>query len=212
MNATFENIVISDSVIITLESVEDNDVNLSNFRDFLLSINYIQIRLAAEDIWIRGAITYGDTFNKDNQIVGPAYIDAYVLEGQKAIFPRIIIDPKLISLFKCTNAESFIKLINQHKFRPNVNLVFDWNCGDGTKIDIIEQDVPFFLDYMSILYNDDPENIKILIEHISKNIYSDISIYVKFKWIVKYLKAVVIKGEKKEISLPPDTIDILETL
>lgn len=53
----------------------------------------IQSHLAMEGIFIRGGITYGDIFYKENTVFGPAMIRAYELESRYADFPRIIVDP-----------------------------------------------------------------------------------------------------------------------
>ncbi|HID27329.1 MAG TPA: hypothetical protein EYP22_05835 [Methanosarcinales archaeon] len=55
-------------------------------------IALLQVYLASKDIWLRGAITSGETFIdvEENQIIGKAYIDAYKLESNYAIYPRVI--------------------------------------------------------------------------------------------------------------------------
>lgn len=86
-------IVISDSVILSVPHGINLRENIHNLRQLCLAVGIIQLALARRNIWLRGGITSGNAyFNPDeNAIVGPAYINAYLLEG-KAIYPRVILD------------------------------------------------------------------------------------------------------------------------
>ena len=108
-------IVISDSIILTAEHSEDEFENIEVLRHLCIAVGLIQQNLAIEGIWLRGAITYGDTyFNaKESQIVGPAYINAYLLEEQLAINPRVILDNKIVHELGYTNAGQLIDVINR---------------------------------------------------------------------------------------------------
>lgn len=59
----------------------------------------LQTKLITQGILVRGAISFGELFSDDthNIVVGPGLINAYRLEA-KAIYPRIIIDRKIIPL------------------------------------------------------------------------------------------------------------------
>lgn len=46
---------------------------------------------------IRGGISLGQLCHKDNIIFGPALIEAYEIELSRAIFPRILIDDKVVT-------------------------------------------------------------------------------------------------------------------
>ena len=53
-----------------------------------------------ELVWLRGSITYGQAFHGPSEVYGPAIIRAYELERDVAIFPRVVIDPQLLTLFE----------------------------------------------------------------------------------------------------------------
>lgn len=74
-----KSIVISDSIILSVETVNDNYKNLTILQNLCLFIAKIQEKLALENIWMRGAISHQEThFDEDNnQVVGEAYINAY---------------------------------------------------------------------------------------------------------------------------------------
>lgn len=56
------------------------------------------IELVALGYLVRGAIVVGKLFHTKDYIVGPALIRAYELESKEAIYPRVIVDPEVISL------------------------------------------------------------------------------------------------------------------
>lgn len=69
-----------------------------------------------EQIFMRGAIVYGDIYEDEDIIFGPAIIDAYHLERdeKKAVWPRILIDESLLK--KTTKAElkrDFLEFLRQ---------------------------------------------------------------------------------------------------
>jgi hypothetical protein len=54
--------------------------------------------LISEGVFIRGGITIGELIHQDSGIImGPALIDAYELEKNCAIYPRIVLSDKLIN-------------------------------------------------------------------------------------------------------------------
>jgi hypothetical protein len=62
-------------------------------------VSNIQTRIVMECYFLlRGAITIGDAIIRDEGrfIVGPAYIQAYLLQEKDAIYPRIIVDNSVI--------------------------------------------------------------------------------------------------------------------
>ncbi len=149
-------------------------------------------------------MVYDDIYfnNKENIIIGPALINAYNYERKSSIFPRLIIDPKLVVLKK----DSFEKSPSE----------MEGNIGDYVYEDILSHgfiylgtkndfDGLYFIDYLEISYMFDchpPNNrndwIKILSQHknsiqyfLQKNdVYSDksknTSIYQKINWLKNY--------------------------
>lgn len=62
----------------------------------LIDIIHIQIDLICNGILLRGGIAIGKLYHKGNIVFGPAMIQAYLLESEKAKTPRIIIEPKSV--------------------------------------------------------------------------------------------------------------------
>jgi hypothetical protein len=68
---------------------------------FLQVLSNIQMRILVEcKTMLRGALEYGDVIVQDNgkQIIGPAYIDAYLKQEHDAIFPRIIVGNSVLEI------------------------------------------------------------------------------------------------------------------
>ena len=128
-----------------------------------------------------------------NSVVGEAYINAYLLEERQAIFPRVILDNKIIKKVNKSSAQCLIDEINfknhQERRFPNwqTDILFNWE-EKKKLINSLSQDTALFVDYLSpIIY--DIGQLKILIKNIEKNIYSDNNIYSKFRWVLNYLIA-----------------------
>lgn len=56
------------------------------------------VELAGRGYLLRGAVTIGDLLHDDHHIVGPAMVAAYEMESQRAIMPRVIIDPAVLDI------------------------------------------------------------------------------------------------------------------
>lgn len=84
---------ISDCIIISAQP------NMDGFKGLSKKIHKITADLASDGVFCRGAITKGKLFHKERVIFGSAYIRAFKLEEEFAVFPRIIIDPEIINFF-----------------------------------------------------------------------------------------------------------------
>lgn len=66
-------------------------------------LSTIQTRIIQEcNLLLRGAITIGDAIVREDAkfIIGPAYIQAYLMQERDAIYPRIIVDKSAINEIK----------------------------------------------------------------------------------------------------------------
>ncbi|MEM9298142.1 MAG: hypothetical protein AAGA64_07105 [Bacteroidota bacterium] len=89
-----QSLLISDSVILSTELTE------TKFKQLAEVICFIQAKLALKNIWLRGAISFGDiNFDVENKlVVGKGLINAFLLENA-AKYPRVIIDPRILKAF-----------------------------------------------------------------------------------------------------------------
>ncbi len=188
-------IIISDSVILSVPIGLNINDRISNLRQLSIAVGLIQYNLALENIWLRGAISKGAAyFNpRENAMVGPGYVDAYLLEKQ-AIYPRVILDNKLIKLIEKSSAQDLIDEINEKDnggitkvSNWNGNILFDW--GETSEIDTkLTRDTALFIDYLCVALNN-PKMIEKVVKYVEMNIYTNNILYGKFRWVVDYLLA-----------------------
>jgi len=192
---------ISDSVILTMPLTEPlsstliDEVNLSRLRELCVAVGTIQQKLALRNIWLRGAISVGNTYfdQTKNQIVGPAYVDAYMLEENVATFPRVILDPKIISVLKVSDAATLIEKINGAVSGPPAeiwpaNILFSWILKNGMIPVGFEHDVALFIDYLSPLIESREEEMNTVLDNIQKSIYEDSTVFKKHRWTLDYIR------------------------
>ncbi|HEY1458124.1 MAG TPA: hypothetical protein VGF15_06365, partial [Solirubrobacteraceae bacterium] len=55
----------------------------------------LQLRLSEHGFFARGSITLGDFYIRDELVFGPALVEAYHLERERAIHPRMILSTKV---------------------------------------------------------------------------------------------------------------------
>lgn len=111
----------------------------SDIYHILLDV-YILCAMALEKGFLfRGAIVCGKVIHTENKIFGPVFLDAYEIERTKAIFPRIILDEKIIEIMnnnyslnanpdaECNN---FKKLISyDFDGKPFINYIDKFDTG-----------------------------------------------------------------------------------
>ena len=165
----------SDSIVISFSMKNRKEV-IAIFKN----IKYVQVELLSQfKILMRGGIVIGEIIHKESLLLGPAMIDAYILESKCAMSPRIVIDPKVSYFYR----KEIKELSNQRIFENEIIISKDF---DGTSyIDYFNfYDIDFFL-------NANPESYFTRIcEIIRDNISSsDISIRVKYLWMRNKLKS-----------------------
>jgi hypothetical protein len=82
--------VFSDSIVVSCSDIE---TNYELFFNYLATLSYTMIE---SGILIRGGVTLGPVIHEKRLLFGSGMINAYKLESKLAIYPRIIIDDKLV--------------------------------------------------------------------------------------------------------------------
>jgi hypothetical protein len=202
--------ILSDSIILVVEI--DND-SFGNFEKLLRAIKNLQADLALEDIWLRGAVSYGDVHLSDSGdeekiIYGDGYIRAFELEN-KAIYPRVIIDPRIVSLLKKTRT-SFLDDYSCLIRDPNDAERYPIK---NTEIESLDNDLVFampsdrnspdddlFISYGSkILYESlkslSADHITRMYRILKKAMYEEHEHFPKYNWVKKYFTEILRSGE-----------------
>ena len=151
--------------------------------------NHLQAKLAQKDIWMRGAISFGEVYfdKESNLIVGKGLVKAYLLESEE-IYPRVIIDTSII-LRIASDRRLFFNFINPNpdNFNDKLKLVHNY-------FQFIEDD-SFFIAYAHRILLDSikKRNIHLIYKKIKKNLYSDSKHFKKFLWVKNYFSGVLLE-------------------
>ncbi len=86
----------SDSIVVSVEVSDDNINEITS--TIVAHIANIGARLLMDGVLLRGALTFGNLIHDNDGIVcGQALIDAYELEENVSVYPRIVLSDKLIA-------------------------------------------------------------------------------------------------------------------
>lgn len=83
--------VFSDSIVISYATTMPG----GGFQ-VLMDLVYICNDLLGIGIPVRGGVTVGKLIHDESKCFGPAMVDAYLMESEKAKYPRVIIDKKVL--------------------------------------------------------------------------------------------------------------------
>lgn len=212
-NRQFNYIIISDSVILTAPSKPEKLRHVS-FGHLIWAIKTIQLQLAKNDIWIRGAISYGPTYfsKAKKQVVGQGFIDAYLLAENVANFPRVIIEPSIVGELGFDSIKEFIfqfnngfwftdedeagDLVKHNRYRSDL---FDWSSLHIGSTSKVPQDIALFIDFLTTLYSVFGEQtydssklveLETTVGYINSNLMISSSTYPKYRFLADYIKEI----------------------
>lgn len=192
-------IIISDSIIISIKQKNNTKGNINILRNLCTSISVLQSFLSYQDIWLRGAISSGEAyFNQEkNQIIGKAYINAYLLES-KVSNPQVILDNKIIKELQFSNSKDFIDAINNdddNSIIRKLKVLYNWENNSR-----IKKDFPLFIDYQLFPFlNDKTDQVKDIVKIIENNIYTNTNLYTKYKWLADYILSIIDTHPNKDL-------------
>lgn len=222
-------IVISDSIIIYIKHGANRAENIERLRNLCIAIGFLQVTLAVKGIWLRGAISSDDVYfnSEKNQVIGKAYIEAYLLEEKFVSNPQIILDNKIIKKLNFNSSKDLIDVINKKENgylqydNCGKTILYEWTEESNLQKDFIQKEFPLFIDYLALLFNPSirteiserkQEALSMLIENIKKNMYSNVSLYEKHKWTANYILSIIDKGPELEIKGMQSIFDGLSSL
>jgi hypothetical protein len=81
-------------------AVVSTDGTFDGFKGLCNKLTKFSTDLAADGIFLRGAVTYGKVFHTGRILFGTGYQNAFKLETTKAINPRIIIDDSVLEFLR----------------------------------------------------------------------------------------------------------------
>lgn len=191
-------VLISDSIVLSLSA----DQGTSALQNILASVAKIQYRLALESIWLRGAISMGKIqFSRHEGyqiVVGPALSNAYALEA-KAITPRVIVDPQILTRLGMTRRELLLQTNLKDKSDWSDDLVYDDD--EATFIPgATGMTDALFVDYFDRIGRIETKSrdFEKIYKALKNSLYGPQEHYPKHKWTADYFKSKLI-GKNKEI-------------
>lgn len=149
---------------------------LGNIFDVL---SHIQLTFIKSNIFVRGAVSMSDLYMDENIVLGPAIIESYKLESEKAIYPRIILSNEVVEIVK------------QH-----IDYYADHSSSPQSKEYLIDIDGYYFINYLSILFYDNNYPERTVISELTQhknivinnlNLFKDnFKLFDKYSWTAKY--------------------------
>lgn len=179
---SFKVTTFSDNIVISTINIDNDDL-------FALMMTVIQLQgfLYQEGILLRGAITKGLIKHTNDKVFGPALNEAYILESEFAIYPRIIIKKEIY--------QDAMRKYKSEKFPCLQDISMFKNCLIQDKFN----DILFLntLDFESELDNGLEEYYEILLrlrdcimEQINK---ADYKVKSKYVWLANYYNSNISK-------------------
>jgi hypothetical protein len=143
---------------------------------------WLQLNLAAEGLFMRGALTFGEFYIRDGVIFGPALVEAAQLEREHAVNPRVVLGKSAVAA-----QEDALASYRDPAESPQQALLL--RDGDGY----------VFVNYLGLLFDEpaDPEPpLAIHRDAIATQLAAyaaDKRIWEKYRWAAEYHNAVCAK-------------------
>lgn len=177
----------SDCIVISFCDKEESGVFW-----MLLEIQWLLMNLVSRGFICRGGISHGKLIHNEKLVFGPALVEAYKMESEAALYPRVILH------------NSIIKLGGKSKARHHTS---------ETEVKYIEEivskdaDGMYYIDFFEKAMNefDDPHyEFPAYLQKISELIIEGLksnspSIHVKYQWLKEKYNKVVQSYQKSDI-------------
>jgi len=177
---------ISDSIILSVKA-EPDDI-LKDLFNICVIVGRLQHELALNGYYMRGGISVGKMIHdsQKNLIVGPAYIQAYLLEAKKCIVPRVVIGDEVLKFYN-KDFEQMKDILNDDftQFYYQGNLINNHSSNHPLWVGKPE----LFVDFASLFFKREEtgfkNDAKQFLENIEKALLVGIE-YDKYEWLAKY--------------------------
>ncbi|OFX70095.1 MAG: hypothetical protein A2X12_06320 [Bacteroidetes bacterium GWE2_29_8] len=196
--------VFSDNFCISvlLESPILNMPKHYNEKFFFQYISMVQENLMKKEYFVRGAITYGSYYSDDNIIFSSGLVEAYKLESEVAIYPRIIISDKLVEYLKRTEFAYYGDLLIDNCGIVLLN-PFNWDLVDSKIADIeMENRLINQQGHIENSFEEESqkekqnklEAIKLIVENKKEKYKENVKTRQKYGWLLNFIDSELNNG------------------
>lgn len=155
----------SDNVCISIPYFDNESDFLSNFSILSIYVRGLQMIMMSKGFFMRGGISIGSYYADNNIIFSKGLINAYKLESEKAIYPRILVDKVIIE-----------KILNYREsqidyFGLKQAIIFDWeNQAFLNPIGLINTSIQQFNSIMNEVEQDSEDQFSSLLNSLTKTV------------------------------------------
>lgn len=189
-NDNFEISVFSDSIVYSSTIEHDFDIHYT-----IIMIEYLLMELIGLGFLARGGISIGPMIHSNGIIFGPAYIDAYMIEENTAIYPRVVFDDNTFKKIK-ENLQKNNPISYLEDLKSFSQIICNYKNEIGEKF--------YFLDYLSQNEYEYIEEYYALLSNAKKIAETGLEkyaknkrVYDKYVWFQQYIQNVC---KKKNIA------------
>lgn len=170
----------SDSVV--LSALADTQDSFEMLLQLMLGIVDIAY---SNGIIVRGGIARGKLIHDREMVVGPAMVDAYLLESTIAKYPRIVISEELKNEFE-VNLQEYVDSQPNLSEIPGFNKIFKQDDVDGLwYMDYVDPDEAFVIKHSKEDYLD---SLKDIVRKGLTNVNPNVRL--KYEWLEQKLAAI----------------------
>lgn len=177
---------ISDSIILSVKA--EPDEILKDLFNVCVIVGRLQHELALNGYYMRGGISVGKMVHdsKRNLIVGPAYIQAYLLESKKCIVPRVVIGEEVVEFYG-KDFDQMIEILNNEftHFYYQGNLINKHPSNNPLWVGNPEIFVDFASTFIGRERSGFRGTVKRFLQHIEKALNNGVAVE-KYEWVARY--------------------------
>jgi hypothetical protein len=161
----------SDSIVISFLADTESGVF-----DALYSIMLVQLNLVLHGYLCRGGIARGKLIHTEKSLFGPALVQAYLIESEAALYPRVILDLEIVNTGTAAHAEHHLPMQEQDSILSLLKrdadgmYYIDYITGAQSELDDPELDYPRYLSCLQ----------KIISSGLNS---TSPSVLIKYKWL-----------------------------
>jgi len=155
----------SDNVCISIPYFDNENDFLSYFNILSIYVRGLQLIMMSKGFFMRGGISIGSYYADNNIIFSKGLINAYKLESEKAIYPRILVDKVIIE-----------KILNYREsqidyFGLKQAIIFDWeNQAFLNPIGLIDSSIHQFNSILNEVEQNGDDHFSYLLNSLTKTI------------------------------------------